>query len=164
MDIETIRKGLTAYVGVHRRLELKGEAGGIAVVDDYGHHPTEIRETLAAARQVWKGRMMVVFQPHRYTRTKALYDEFLTAFSNADTLILTDIYPASEDPIPGVTAENLCQGIREKGHPDVTYLANGDDIVTYLLSRAKASDVIITQGAGNVYKVGESFLSRAAQV
>ena len=101
MGMEIIRDGLNAYVGVHRRLEFKGEAGGVAVVDDYGHHPTEIRETLAAARHVWQGRMIVVFQPHRYTRTKALYEEFLTAFSDADALIVTDIYPASEEPIPG---------------------------------------------------------------
>ncbi|MDQ5986282.1 MAG: UDP-N-acetylmuramate--L-alanine ligase [Syntrophus sp. SKADARSKE-3] len=163
MDIETIREGLKKYIGVHRRLEIKGEAGGISVVDDYGHHPTEIRETLAAARHVWKGRMLVVFQPHRYTRTKALYDEFVTAFSNADSLIVTDIYPASEEPIPGVTAANLCEGIRAAGHPDVTYIPDFDDIVTALQAKAKASDVIITQGAGSVYKIGEAFLNRAAQ-
>jgi UDP-N-acetylmuramate--alanine ligase len=161
MDMTTIRDGLKTYVGVHRRLELKGEAGGVAVVDDYGHHPTEIRETLAAARQVWKGRTIVVFQPHRYTRTKALYDEFLMAFSDADILIVTDIYAASEEPIPGVTAANLCQGIQSHGHQDVSYIADFDDIVKRLLSIAKASDVIITQGAGSVYKVGESFLKKA---
>ncbi len=161
MDMETVREGLKAYVGVHRRLELKGEVGGVAVVDDYGHHPTEIRETLAAARHVWKGRMIVIFQPHRYTRTKALYDEFLKAFSNADSLIVTDIYAASEEPIPGVTAANLCEGIKKQGHPDVSYISNFDDIVTYLQTKAKASDVIITQGAGSVYKVGEAYLKKA---
>ncbi|MDD5167234.1 MAG: UDP-N-acetylmuramate--L-alanine ligase [Syntrophales bacterium] len=161
MPMETIREGLLAYVGVQRRLELKGEAGGIAVVDDYGHHPTEIKATLAAARQVWKGRLIVVFQPHRYTRTKALYEEFLGAFSDADTLIVTDIYPASEEPIPGVTAEALCRGIREQGHKDASYIGNFDEIVSYLQSRAKASDVIITQGAGSVWKVGEAFLQKA---
>ena len=161
MDMATIRDGLLAYRGVHRRLELKGEAGGVAVVDDYGHHPTEIRETLAAARQVWKGRTIVVFQPHRYTRTRALYDEFLTCFSDADSLIVTDIYAASEEPIPGVTAAHLCEGIRARGHRDVTCIGNFDEIVTHLLARAKASDVIITQGAGSVWKVGEAYLKKA---
>jgi len=163
MDMATIRDGLKAYAGVHRRLELKGEAGGVAVVDDYGHHPTEIRATLAAARHVWQGRMIVVFQPHRYTRTKALYEEFLKAFDGADMLIVTDIYAASEEPIPGVSAADLCRGIRAQGHRDVTYISNFDDIVTYLQSKAKASDVIITQGAGSVYKVGEAFLGKAPQ-
>lgn len=163
MDMAIIRDGLAAYAGVHRRLELKGETGGVAVVDDYGHHPTEIRETLAAARHVWKGRLIVVFQPHRYTRTKALYEEFLTAFADADALIVTDIYPASEEPIPGVTAANLCQSIRDRGHADVTYLSGSEDIVAHLLARAKATDVIITQGAGSVWKIGEAYLRQAAQ-
>ena len=163
MGMEIIRDGLNAYVGVHRRLEFKGEAGGVAVVDDYGHHPTEIRETLAAARHVWQGRMIVVFQPHRYTRTKALYEEFLTAFSDADALIVTDIYPASEEPIPGVTAANLCRSIRDRGHADVTYLPGSEDIVAHLLKKAKASDVIITQGAGSVWKIGEAYLQQAAE-
>ena len=164
LGMATIRDGLRAYVGVGRRLELKGEVGGVAVVDDYGHHPTEIRETLAAARRVWKGRMIVVFQPHRYSRTKALYDEFVTAFPQADVLMVTDIYPASEAPIPGVTSENLCRGIRDKGHGDVTYLSDFDAIVDVLLAKAKAGDVIITQGAGSVWKIGEAYLERARKV
>ena len=164
MDTAVITRGLQDYVGVQRRLEVKGDVNGVTVVDDYGHHPTEIRETLAAARHVWQGRMIVIFQPHRYTRTKALYREFLTAFSQADTLIVTDIYAASEDPIPGVTAMNLCQGIKAQGHPDVLYMPNFDDIAAYLLSKAKPTDVIITQGAGSVYKVGETYLKKAQGV
>jgi UDP-N-acetylmuramate--alanine ligase len=161
MEYPAICEGLKRFVGVHRRLEVKGKSRGVIVVDDYGHHPTEIRETLAAAKHVWKDRIIVVFQPHRYTRTKALFEEFLTAFPNADTLIVTDIYAASEDPIDGVNALSLCDGIRRCGNRDVTYLADFDDIVKHLLSIAKPTDVIITQGAGNVWKIGEEFLKRS---
>jgi len=161
MEYPAICEGLKRFVGVHRRLEVKGKSRGITVVDDYGHHPTEIRETLAAAKHVWKDRIIVVFQPHRYTRTKALFEEFLTAFPNADTLIVTDIYAASEDPIEGVNALSLCEGIRRCGNHDVTYLSDFDDIVKHLLSIAKPTDVIITQGAGNVWKIGEEFLKRS---
>jgi UDP-N-acetylmuramate--alanine ligase len=161
MDFETICTGLGLYRGVHRRLELKGQAGGVSVVDDYGHHPTEIRETLAAARQVWQGRMTVVFQPHRYSRTRALFEEFLTAFLQADELILTDIYPASEEPIPGVTAENLCDAIRRRTNRAVIYLPGFDAIVAYLLENARPGGVILTQGAGSIWKVGEAFLEKA---
>ncbi len=161
MEYPAICEGLKRFVGVHRRLEVKGKSRGITVVDDYGHHPTEIRETLAAAKHVWKDRIIVVFQPHRYTRTKALFKEFLTAFPDADTLIVTDIYAASEDPIEGVNAVSLCDGIRRCGNRDVTFLSDFDDIVKHLLSIAKPTDVIITQGAGNVWKIGEEFLKRS---
>ncbi len=160
MAFPTIFEGLKRFAGVHRRLEVKGKAHGVTVVDDYGHHPTEIKETLAAARHVWKGRIIVVFQPHRYTRTRALFKEFLTAFPDADTLIVTDIYAASEDPIEGVSALTLCEGIRRCGHGDVTHLSGFEDIVNHLLKIAKPTDVIITQGAGNVWKIGGEFLKR----
>ncbi len=163
MDFPAIREGLKTFAGVHRRLEVKGTANGVTVVDDYGHHPTEIRETLKAARQVWKKKIIVVFQPHRYTRTKALFNEFLTAFPDADALIVTDIYAASEAPIEGVNAASLCEGIRRLGHKDVTYMPDFDDIVNHLLATARPSDVIITQGAGNVLKIGEEFLKKASQ-
>ncbi len=155
-----IREGLQQFTGVQRRLEVRGEANGITVVDDYGHHPTEIKATLAAARQVWSGRLIVVFQPHRYTRTQALFEEFLTAFSGADGLIITDIYPASEEPIPGVTAGALCEAIRRAGHPDALQFSGFDAIVDHLAKVARPSDVILTQGAGSVWKVGEAFLKR----
>jgi UDP-N-acetylmuramate--alanine ligase len=161
LEFSTIFEGLKGFVGVHRRLEVKGKVHGITVVDDYGHHPTEIRETLAAARHVWKNRIIVVFQPHRYTRTHALFNEFLATFTNADTLIVTDIYAASEDPIEGVDALSLCEGIRRYGHKDVTYMPGFDDIINHLLAIAKPTDVIITQGAGNVWKIGEEFLKRS---
>ncbi|MBE9547641.1 MAG: UDP-N-acetylmuramate--L-alanine ligase [Proteobacteria bacterium] len=162
MAMQEIREGIKSYVGVHRRLETKGEVNGIIVVDDYGHHPTEIRATLTAARQVWnKRRLIVVFQPHRYTRTKALFDDFLTAFPDADVLILTDIYAASEKEIEGVNSSELCQGIKRCGHKNVTHISGSDEIVDHLLAIAEPTDVIITLGAGDVWKVGEEFLRRA---
>ena len=163
MPFDAIRKGLEAFVGVHRRLEIKGQVNGVTVVDDYGHHPTEIRETLAAARQVWKDRIIVVFQPHRYTRTQKLFNEFLAAFPDADYLIVTDIYAASEKPIEGVNAASLCEGIRAHGHQDVIYLSGFDEMTDHLLAMAKPSDVIITQGAGSVWKIGEEFLKRVGK-
>jgi len=161
MNYPDIFEGLKRFVGVHRRLEIKGKVGGITVVDDYGHHPTEIRETLAAAKHAWNSRIIVVFQPHRYTRTKALFEDFLKVFPDADTLIVTDIYAASEDLIEGVNAPTLCEGIQRSGHNDVTYLSDFDDITDHLMAIAKPTDVIITQGAGNVWKIGEEFLKRS---
>ena len=162
MNFSKIKEGLKFYDGVHRRLEVKGEMNGIIIVDDYGHHPTEIEATLTAVRQVWNKRIIiVVFQPHRYTRTKALSDKFMTAFSDADVLILTDIYPASEKEVEGVHSLNLCQGIRSCGHKDVTYIPGFDQIVDHLLAIAERPAVIITLGAGDVWKVGEEFLRRA---
>jgi len=148
------------------RLEVEhalGRAGGVVVLDDYGHHPTEIRATLAAAKGIWPGRIIVVFQPHRYTRTKALFNEFLAAFGDADQLIVTDIYAASEQPLPGVTSELLCEAIRGAGHRDVLYMPDFDAIARHLLRIAGPNDVILTQGAGSVWKVGEAFLKEALQ-
>jgi UDP-N-acetylmuramate--alanine ligase len=163
LSFPVIRAGLQRYTGVQRRLEVRGEARGVTVVDDYGHHPTEILATLAAARQVWSGRLIVVFQPHRYTRTQALFTEFLTAFGQADSLIITDIYPASEDPIPGITAASLCEAIRRAGHPEVLYLSGTEDIAAHLARTARRSDVILTQGAGSIWKVGDAFLKEARE-
>jgi UDP-N-acetylmuramate--alanine ligase len=163
LPIPEIGEGLKTYIGVHRRLEIKGEVNGITVVDDYGHHPTEIRATLTAARQVWNKRIIVVFQPHRYTRTQALFDRFLTAFSDADILVLTDIYPASEREIEGVHSSKLQRAIREHGHKDVIYIPDFDRIVDHLLAITERPDVIITFGAGDIWKVGEEFLRRAVK-
>jgi UDP-N-acetylmuramate--alanine ligase len=163
MDFPVIHEGLKTFFGVHRRLEVKGRVKDITVVDDYGHHPTEIVATLAAAKQVWKDRVIVVFQPHRYTRTRALFKEFLTAFYDADVLVIMDIYAASETPIEGVNSQNLFEGIQNKGHKHVKYLAGPDRVVDYLLETARPGDVIITQGAGNVWRVGEEFLKKAKE-
>ncbi|MCG6537975.1 MAG: UDP-N-acetylmuramate--L-alanine ligase, partial [Syntrophales bacterium LBB04] len=160
MAFPVIQEGLLRFRGVHRRLEVKGEYKGITVIDDYGHHPTEIRATLAAVRQAWDGRIMVAFQPHRYSRTKFLFTEFLTAFSDADTLLVTDIYPAGEEAIPGVNADLLCEGIRDRGHENVRHISGFDAITAYLLENAGPGDIIVTLGAGNVWKIGEDFLKK----
>jgi UDP-N-acetylmuramate--alanine ligase len=160
LDFATIRKGLQSFSGVQRRLEIKGRAGGITVVDDYGHHPTEIRETLAAMRQIWKDRLIVVFQPHRFSRTKALFDEFTKAFRNVDILIINDIYPASEEPIAGINSAVLCEAIRQTGQSHVKYISQAESTVKYLLKTAKAKDTVVTLGAGSIYKIGENFLKQ----
>ncbi|KUG22907.1 udp-n-acetylmuramate--alanine ligase [hydrocarbon metagenome] len=160
LDFATIRKGLQSFSGVQRRLEIKGRAGGITVVDDYGHHPTEIRETLAAMRQIWKDRLIVVFQPHRFSRTKALFDEFTKAFRNVDILIINDIYPASEEPIAGINSAALCEAIRQTGQSHVKYISQAESTVKYLLKTAKAKDTVVTLGAGSIYKIGENFLKQ----
>lgn len=159
MDFAAITDGVAEFSGVQRRLEVKGEVRGVTVVDDYGHHPTEIMATLKAARQVWAGRrLIIVFQPHRYTRTRGLYHEFVGAFGDADLLVVTDIYAASEQPIEGVSGERLVQGIVERGHRNVIHLPTFDDIVAYLGSVVKPGDVVLTLGAGTVWKIGEQFI------
>jgi UDP-N-acetylmuramate--alanine ligase len=163
LEFPVIQKGLASFHGVHRRLEVKGRVGSITVIDDYGHHPTEVRETLAAASHVWKSRCIVVFQPHRYTRTKALFDEFTKAFNDADILIVNDIYPASEEPIAGVNSAALCAAIRANGHPHAEYVANAEDTIEYLLKIVRPDDAVFTLGAGSVYKIGEAFLKRLAE-
>ncbi|MGP8153028.1 MAG: UDP-N-acetylmuramate--L-alanine ligase [Smithella sp.] len=160
LDFATIREGLKSFSGVQRRLEIKGRVSDITVVDDYGHHPTEIKETLNAMRQIWKDRLIVVFQPHRFTRTKALFDEFTKAFKKADILILNDIYPASEEPIAGINSAALCKAIRKTGQVHVEYIPNEEDIIEYLLKTVKVKDTVITIGAGSIYKIGEAFIKQ----
>lgn len=162
LDFATIKEGLASFSGVVRRLEIKGTVGDITVVDDYGHHPTEVKATLAAARQVWKGRLIVVFQPHRFTRTKALFNEFTQAFGDADLLILNDIYPASEEPIAGVNSQALCEAIRKTGHRRVEYIAQVEGTIEFLLNTVRPKDTVITLGAGSIYKIGEAFLKQLA--
>lgn len=160
LDFATIKEGLKRFAGVQRRLEIKGRVGDITVVDDYGHHPTEIMETIRAMRQVWKDRLIVVFQPHRFTRTKALFDEFTKAFSDVDILILNDIYPASEEPIAGVTSAALCEAIRRTGQKNVQYIPDTESIIQFLLKTVKSKDTVATLGAGSIYKIGETFIER----
>ncbi|MCX5849967.1 MAG: UDP-N-acetylmuramate--L-alanine ligase [Deltaproteobacteria bacterium] len=162
LNFATIKEGLQSFSGVQRRLEVKGRVGDITIVDDYGHHPTEIKETLAAMRQIWKDRLIVVFQPHRFTRTKALFDEFTKAFSNVDILIVNDIYPASEEPIAGINSAVLCEAIRKTGQTHVEYIPQAEGTVEYLLKTVKAKDTVATLGAGSIYKIGEAFLKQLA--
>ncbi|MBN1470603.1 MAG: UDP-N-acetylmuramate--L-alanine ligase [Syntrophaceae bacterium] len=160
LDLTTIKEGLKSFSGVQRRLEIKGRVGDITIVDDYGHHPTEIKATLAAMRQIWKDRLIVVFQPHRFTRTKALFDEFTKAFSEVDILILNDIYPASEEPIDGINSAVLCEAIRKAGQKHVEYIPNAEATVEYLLSTVQEKDTVATIGAGSIYKIGETFIKQ----
>jgi UDP-N-acetylmuramate--alanine ligase len=154
-----IAEALSNFRGVDRRFQLKGNVGGVRVVDDYGHHPTEIRATLAAARQCGYPKIHVIFQPHRYTRTRDLADEFAAAFHDADTLQLLDIYAASEDPIPGVTAQALMERIRSAG-TDVDYAASFADAVSRAAALAESGDLILTLGAGSVYQIGPMVLEQ----
>ena len=161
IPFDTIKSALEKIEGVQRRMELKGDKAGILVMDDYGHHPTEIRTTLQAIRDGWPGqRLVVVFQPHRYTRTQGLFDEFTRSFYHSDKLIVLPIYGASEEKIEGVSAEKLCQGIRHHGHKDVTYVGNFEECLTLLGENIKKGDLVLTLGAGDVYTLGEKFLTR----
>lgn len=160
---EKCAEGLAAFSGVGRRFELKGEKNGITVIDDYGHHPTEIQATIRTARQVFPGRRLVmVFQPHRFSRTQALFGEFCQTFGNVDKLYLTEIYPASEAPIPGVNGVNLALGIRQFSKTDVCYKPNFDEVVEALRTDLRPGDVLITQGAGSVTTVGPRVLENMA--
>lgn len=155
---DVIRGGLEDYRGAGRRMECRGEVAGIRIIDDYGHHPAEIRATLAALRLGTPGRLVVVFQPHRYTRTAALASEFATSFADADVVRVTDIYPASEPPIEGVTGAWLADQIQQSGHPDATYGGSMDETVTHLRRELRAGDVVVTQGAGNITEAGPRLL------
>jgi UDP-N-acetylmuramate--alanine ligase len=164
MEDSSIRKALQSFTGIQRRFELKGEEQGIKVYDDYGHHPTEVRATLAAGKSNKKylqnkGRLFVIFQPHRYTRTADLMDVFAGSFGDADVLVLLDIYPAGEKPIEGVTADVLAEKIRSTGHREVLR-RDKEGAVEYVLSEMKKGDVLLTLGAGDVWKVGEKVLER----
>jgi UDP-N-acetylmuramate--alanine ligase len=149
---------LASFTGIHRRLEIKGEPNGIMIIDDYGHHPAEIQATLTAIRESWQRPLTVIFQPHRYSRTRDLFSDFLSAFDGADHVVLTEIYPAGEDPIPGVRAEALYQALKRRGHLDVEFIADRDEIAARLTPRLHKGDVVLTLGAGDIYKVGERLL------
>jgi UDP-N-acetylmuramate--alanine ligase len=162
LDVATdlIRKGLSAFTGVERRFQRRGEKSGIMVIDDYGHHPTEIRATLAAAKQGWNRRLVILFQPHRYTRTRDLLEEFTHAFDQADVVFVTDVYPAGEAEIPGVTGETLADAIRAAGHPSVTWAGRKDQLAERTRPLLQSGDMVITLGAGDIWKVGPELLER----
>ena len=157
---DQIRSGLDGFRGVDRRFQLKGRAAGVSVIDDYGHHPTEIRATLAAARHCGFRRVHVIFQPHRFTRTRDLMDEFATAFADADTLCLLDIYPASEKPIEGITAEALAGRIAGAGKRNVAYARSFADAVATVGALAQPGDMVLTLGAGSVSQLGAMLLEK----
>lgn len=160
IPFEALQKGIEEFTGVHRRFEVKGVERGVTVVDDYGHHPTEIQATLRGARNGWEGRVIAVFQPHLYTRTWHFYREFGRSFDEADVLVVTDIYPAREKEMKGVTGELVAKAAREANHPSVLYIKNMADIPEGLLKGLKDGDLLITFGAGDVWKVGEQLLEK----
>jgi UDP-N-acetylmuramate--alanine ligase len=162
LDVKTdhIRTALANFRGVDRRFQLRGKAAGVHVIDDYGHHPTEIRATLAAARQCGYRNIHVIFQPHRYTRTRDLMDEFATAFHDADTVSVVDIYAASERPIEGITAEILVQEVRETGGKDARYVRSFAEAVNASAAVAVEGDMILTLGAGSVSQLGPMVLEK----
>ena len=161
MPFDKIQAALASFAGVQRRFQIRGEAQGVLVVDDYGHHPAEIRATLAAAKAGFDRRVITVFQPHRYSRTQHLWNDFLTAFYQSDVLIVMDIYAAGEAPIPGVHARDLADGIAAHGHREVLFLG-GDRaaIVDYLCESTRAGDLVLTLGAGDVGLLGGELLTR----
>jgi UDP-N-acetylmuramate--alanine ligase len=161
IGFKKIKTALEKVEGVQRRLEIKGHAKGAIVLDDYGHHPTEIKTTLTALSQGWPGRRkVVVFQPHRYTRTQALFDDFARSFYQTDILFVLPIYAASEQPIPGVDSRKLCQRIQAHGHKEVHYVEDIDTLVRHLEGIIRDQDVVLTLGAGNVHQAGEALLEK----
>jgi UDP-N-acetylmuramate--alanine ligase len=159
VPLDAIESALQTLEGVQRRLEIKGEMNGITVVDDYGHHPTEIKTTLHAIEECWPdNRKVIVFQPHRYTRTRALFDDFTRSFYQSDILLVLPIYAAGEQKIEGVTGRRLCEDIKAHGHKEVIYSEGQEDAVTYLKKNLKPGDVLLTLGAGDVWKVGMDIL------
>ncbi len=160
VGVEAIRVGLDRFRGVDRRFHLRGRAAGVSVIDDYGHHPTEIRATLAAARQCGFRKVHVVFQPHRYTRTRDLIGDFATAFADADSLFVLDIYAASEKPIEGISGDALARTIREKGGRSAEYMSSFADAVSAVADAAEDEDMILTLGAGSVSQLGPMILEK----
>ena len=158
IEYDVTRQALEQFAGIQRRFTVRGVEHDVMVVDDYGHHPEEIKATLAGAREAFSRRLVAVFQPHRYTRTQLLFDQFSTAFYNADLVLMTDIYAASEDPIEGVSAAGLADAIRQHGHRDVTHRSTKEELLEVLSDRVRPGDLVVTLGAGDIWKVGQQLL------
>jgi UDP-N-acetylmuramate--alanine ligase len=163
MDFKSISESLTSFKGAGRRFQLMGEISGIMVVDDYAHHPTEIKAALSAARQVGASRVIALFQPHRYSRTSLLQEEFGRAFGDSDIVIIDDIYAAGEEPIEGINSDIIINAIRKNGHKNVFYLGTGEKIIDYLEGFVKSGDLVMTIGAGNIWSTGKRLVERLAQ-
>jgi UDP-N-acetylmuramate--alanine ligase len=162
LDIPTAKifKALEKYSGIGRRFELKKKVNDISIIEDYAHHPTEIKATLEAAKQGWTCRKVVIFQPHRYSRLSMLMDEFATSFNQADVLLLTDIFPAGEKPIKGVTGRSLYEEIQEFGHKNVYFEKDLGKIPDFVEKIAEPEDMIFVLGAGNINKVIPEIIKR----
>jgi UDP-N-acetylmuramate--alanine ligase len=150
---------LERYTGVHRRFEIKGTRSGVTVVDDYAHHPTEVIATLSAAvNKKSQGRVISVFQPHRFSRTQAMSQEFGRAFGQSDHVVVTDVYAAGEDPIDGVSGRTIFESIQRSGHPNVSFIPTNFEVEQHLLNTVQEGDVVLTMGAGDIWRVGEQLL------
>jgi UDP-N-acetylmuramate--alanine ligase len=158
MSFECIKDGLSEFRGIDRRLQVKGESQGVLVMDDYGHHPEEIRATLRALRESFSKRLIVIFQPHRYTRTSLLFDDFVSVLSEPDMVLILDIYSAGEMPIEGVSSEKLAQAMKGKGYNNVLYIKEPDEATHRILGMLKFGDLVLTLGAGDVWKLGEKIV------
>jgi UDP-N-acetylmuramate--alanine ligase len=161
IDFDVAAHALSQFGGISRRFEIKGEAAGRIVLDDYAHHPAEVRATLAAARAAFKRRIVTVFQPHRFSRLRDLFDGFLEAFDDTDLLYLLEVYGAGEDPLPEVSSRRLYESLRARGHLDVRYLGDEEQPARKVMHESAPGDLVITLGAGDVYKVGEALLALA---
>jgi UDP-N-acetylmuramate--alanine ligase len=157
-----LQSALADFEGPDRRFQLKGLVRGLTLIDDYGHHPTEIVATLEAARHLQGNRLVVVFQPHRFTRTRYCFEAFAQAFDRADLVVLADIYAAGEEPINGLTSERLVRAIRQNGHREAHYLGAVEDMGSRLVPLLKTGDVVITMGAGSISKLAETLLTQLA--
>ncbi len=159
VPFERAKAGIEKFTGVYRRWEKKGEVNGITVYDDYAHHPTECKATLSGAKAGWRRRVICVFQPHLYSRTRDFYEEFGKAFLLSDVLVVTDVYPAREEPIQGVTGELIANAAKQYGHKDVHYVPSKKDVPAMLMKLARHNDIVVTMGAGDIWKYGNEFLN-----
>jgi UDP-N-acetylmuramate--alanine ligase len=162
VPLSAVQDALTEFGGIHRRFEVCGEAGGVLVVSDYGHHPEEIRATITAAREAFGRRVIVAFQPHRYSRTRDLFGDFLEAFDLAEHVVVTEVYGAGETPIEGVTGEVLSWALRRRGHLGVSFVEDHALIVAEVQSRVRAGDVVLVLGAGDIHETGEQLVQALA--
>lgn len=163
VPFDTAADAVESFLGIERRFEHKGSVGGVSIFDDYAHHPAEIRATLAAARALHTGRIVVAFQPHRYSRTRDLWDDFITAFNDADLVVLSEIYPAGEEKIPGIESASLVEAIRAHGHRNVRFVGDLDEVVEVLASEATPGDCVLTLGAGSISSAGGMLLAKLGE-
>jgi UDP-N-acetylmuramate--alanine ligase len=158
IDFDVIKNALEKFKGVYRRFETKHADDSILVIDDYAHHPTEINASLAGIRSGWKRRLIAVFQPHLYSRTRDFYSEFGRSFLNSDVFICTDVYPAREEPIAGISGEIIANAAKSYGHKNVIYEPDKTKIPKLLIEIKQDNDIVITMGAGDIWKYGEKFV------